>query len=270
MSRATITLEEILDEASELALAVAAPWIGILWITSVPLRLTQAHFAARLIELGRDAHRYGDHLHEIATWMLAAFLVSLWGRAIYMRALNLRMQTGSNPGLSALRVPIVRLLGYVYTAALIEVLVWSLCWSIVILPIGVVLSGLAAATTPLIERLSLTTPIRAVLKHATVYSTLTIMVPVYGVALFLAAINLYFVFHFGLWLAGGFIGAEAVRWQGLMSLANRRFCLALLVGGWLAVEPFWLASLAIFVLKMRARASGEDLRLWFARIRESR
>jgi hypothetical protein len=40
-------------------------------------------------------------------------------------------------------------------------------------------------------------------------------------------------------------------------------------GAWLLVEPWWLASLAVHVHKQRSRATGEDLRLWFERLRRA-
>jgi len=36
----------------------AAPWIGVLWLTALPLRLVQAELASRLVALGPDASRW--------------------------------------------------------------------------------------------------------------------------------------------------------------------------------------------------------------------
>jgi hypothetical protein len=92
---------------------------------------------------------------------------------------------------------------------------------------------------------------------------------VLGSAFVLAAVNLYFVFQIGLWLAGGFADLDVARWHGLLSPRNPRFVAVLLAGGCLAVEPHWLASLVVYVHRLQSRGSGEDLRLWFELLRRA-
>jgi hypothetical protein len=61
-------------------------------------------------------------------------------------------------------------------------------------------------------------------------------------------------------------GLDVGRYAALLDLQNPRFaCLvtALTVG---LVEPWWLASLVVFVHRKRSLATGEDLRVWFARL----
>ena len=89
----------------------------------------------------------------------------------------------------------------------------------------------------------------------------------FAAALVLAAINLFFVFQLGLWLAGGVIGADTTRWTGLLAASNLRFRYVLLAGAGVVVEPFWLAALVVYVHKLESRTTGEDLRLWFGRLR---
>ena len=47
MSAERLRVSEILDDAAEAAMRVAAPWMGLLWLCSLPLRLLQVHFVAR-------------------------------------------------------------------------------------------------------------------------------------------------------------------------------------------------------------------------------
>jgi hypothetical protein len=95
------------------------------------------------------------------------------------------------------------------------------------------------------------------------------MLLIFAAAFSLAAVNLYFVFQIGLWLAGGFADLDTARWLGLLSPRNPRFLCVLLAGGCLAVEPHWLASLVVYVHESQSRGSGEDLRLWFERLRRA-
>src|SRR5437867_11261718 len=86
LSAERLRVSEILDDAAEAAMRVAAPWMGLLWLCSLPLRLLQVHFVARLLELGPEASHYGNYLHGLALATMAALLPSLWARAVFVRA----------------------------------------------------------------------------------------------------------------------------------------------------------------------------------------
>jgi len=90
---------------------------------------------------------------------------------------------------------------------------------------------------------------------------------VFAVAVLIVFVNLYFVFQIGLWLAGAIPGVDPTPWETVLSPDNRSFLLVLVAGAVLAVEPFWVAALTVFVHKARSRDTGEDLRLWFERLR---
>jgi hypothetical protein len=261
------SLTEVLDDAVEIVPLVALPWLGLLWLTAMPLRFLQAHIITRLVELGPEAGRFGDHLAQLAIWATLLFIVSLWGRAVFVRAVHLRLRTHQSPCRAALRLPAPSLACYVYTALAIEVACYASLVTFVSWPVAVLLAGLAAATTPLITRPSLVAPWREVLKAMRGGVALAGLLFVFGAAWLLASANLFFAFQLGLWVAGGLPGLDLSRWDALLSLGNFRFVLVLLAGGGLAVEPFWLAAMTLHVHKLRARASGDDLRLWFDRLR---
>lgn len=267
MRSARPALTEVLDDAVEIVPLVALPWLGLLWLTAIPLRFLQAHIIVRFAELGPEASRYGHHLAELATWATLLLVVSLWGRAVFVRAVHLRLRTHEAPGAAALRVTAPSLACYVYAALAIEASCYATLFTLVSLPVAVMLAGLAAATTPLITRPSLIAPWRELL--ATMRGGLVLMglLLVFAAAWLLASANLYFAFRLGLWIAGAVPGLDLSRWDALLSFGNFRFVLVLLTGGGLAVEPFWLAALTLYVHKLRARASGDDLRLWFDRLR---
>jgi hypothetical protein len=267
VSEDRVPVSEILDDASGLLSHVAAPWIGVLWLTALPVRFAQAHFAARLLEFRAEAAHYGDYLRDLALLSGAAFLVSLWGRAVFVRACTLAFRSDAAPGRAALRVPWPSLLAYAYVALLVETLFLALAPTLVAIPIFVTLAGLAAAAHPDYQEAGLLMPLRLLARQLAQGRALVGLVFVFGTALLVALVNLFALYGLGIWLVAAVPGLDPTAWQVLLSLENRRFVLALLVGAMLAVEPFWLASLSVFVMKSRSRETGEDLRLWFERLR---
>jgi hypothetical protein len=268
VTRSGPAVGDILDDAAEVVSTVALPWAGLLWLTSVPLRLGQAHFAARVMELGPEAHAYGDHLQGLALAVALAFLLSLWGRAVFVRACFLRLRTLEPTGLGPLRLGLGSFVTYVYVALALEAASYATCLSLVAIPLFALLAGLAAATLPLLEKPGLFRPFNLIASSARQASPLVGLLLAFGAAFVLAAVNLAVLFRVGLWLADGIVGLDLTRWDGLLGPGNRRFLLVLAAGGWLVVEPWWLAALVVYVHKTRARASGEDLRLWFDRLRK--
>ena len=262
-----LSVGEIVDDAGELASAVARPWMGLLWLTAIPLRLGQAHFVARVVELGTEARQYGDHLGDLALGLTAAFLVSLWGRAVFVRACALRLRGLTVAGPAPLRLPAAGFLSYVYVALLVEMASYLTCFTLVMVPFFVLAAGLAAATFPQHHEGGLLRPLARIARQGAQALPLTGLVVVFAAALVLAAINLYFVFQLGLWLAGGVAGADTTRWASLLSASNPRFRFVVLAGAAVVVEPFWLAALVVYVHKLESRTTGEDLRLWFERLR---
>jgi hypothetical protein len=266
VTRSDLAVGGILDDAAELVSSIAAPWAGLLWLSALPLRLGQAHFAARVVELGDDAHAYGDHLQALAVAVGVAFLVSLWGRAVFVRACVLRLRTLEPGGLAPLRLRPGAFATYVYAALAVEAAFYATCASVVAVPAFVLVAGLAAATLPLVERPGLVRPFCLIGSSARRAVGLLLA---FGAAFLLAAANLFLLFRLGLWLADGMMGLELTRWDGLLGFRNPRFVFVLFAGAWLIVEPWWLAALVVYVHRLRSRASGEDLRLWFGRLRSA-
>jgi len=266
--RAALSVGEILDESADCVRLVAAPWLGVLWLTSLPLRMAQAHFAARLIELGREAQGYGDHLSRLALVSAATLLLSLWGRAVFANACRQALQ-GALRGAAVLRLRPTGLLSYAYVALLIEAVFYATCLSAVAVPVLALAAGLAAATLPFSGRAGLLRPLATLSGSAEQARPLVALLLSFGAGFLLAGVNLLALSQAGLWLARGVPGLELARWSGLLSPRYPRFLCVLLAGAWLAVEPWWLASLVVYVHKLRARATGEDLRLWFERLREA-
>jgi hypothetical protein len=267
MTGTRISVSEVLDDGAEVAMRVAAPWMGVLWLSSLPLRFLQVHFVARVTSLGAEASQYGDYLQGLALASTAALLPSLWGRAVYVRACGLGLRSEKAPGPAALRVSLTSFASYVYVALLVEVLFLALAVTVLAIPLLVVVAGLAAAAHPYFERPSLLAPIREVARPLAEGRILTALVFVFSAGLVVVLANLYFVFQLGLWLAGAVPGLDPTLWGRLLGPWNTNFLLVLLAGTILLVEPFWLAALTVFVHRARSRETGEDLRLWFERLR---
>lgn len=258
---------EILDEAAERVTAVA-PWAGVLWLTAVPLRMAQAHFAATVIELGGDARAHGDHLRRLALLAALGLLVSLWGRAVFANACRQSLLGTLRGWTSVLRLGPAGLLSYFYAALAIEAFFYATCLSGVAVPVLGLGAGLAAATLPFAERPGLLRPFAVVSASAAQPRTLLALLLAFAAAFVLAAVNLFVLSQAALWLAHGVAGLGLARWSGLLSLRYPRFACVLAACSWLVLEPWWLASLVVYVHKLRSRATGEDLRLWFERLRE--
>lgn len=269
MRRSDLAVGGLLDEAGDLAAAIALPWAGVLGLSALPLRLGQAHFAARVVELGDEAHAYGDHLQGLAVAVGVAFLISLWGRAVYVRACVRRLRTLEPGGLAPLRLRPGALASYVYVALAVEAAFYATCASVVAVPALVLVAGLAAATVPLMERPGLVGPFRLVTDNAREAVPLVGLLLAFAAALVLAVVNLAFLFRFGLWLGEGVLGLDLTRWDALLAAGNVRFVFVLVAGAALIIEPWWLAALVVYVHRLRSRASGEDLRIWFDRLRSA-
>jgi len=253
----------VLDETSDVVAIAAAPWAAVLVLTSLPWRFLQILFIEQILELGGNASHYGRALNSTANAATIAFVISLLGRAIYVRAINLAAASGRRPGTEALRIPLATLASYLFTGALAAALFYIVWFTLIGIPLTIMIGGLSAGTMPLNDRAGIVAPLKRIARFAREAKLLTALLLVFGVALIVAAINLAAAFQIGLWLAHGFGGFDVSRWQILLDGGTRRFTLLLIAGSILAVEPFWIAANVILVRKAGAEESGEELRLWF-------
>jgi hypothetical protein len=265
-------------------------WAAVLALASLPLRLLEVHFANRLLQLGAQA---GSHLHHLLSisWLVTlALLPALCGRALFARACAMALQSGTrvSAGL-ALRLPGAGLVGYLYAATVWTGLFQALGWMIFPLPLLALGSGLAAATAQLTgdagdaggagdaagtgsggeppARPGPLASLARALRGAPPPATCVGLAVTFGVALAVAALNLYALVRVCLWLAGGVSGLDLAAWSLVLGAGNRHFLLLLAAGAVALVEPFWLAALVVAVRAARARESGEDLVARFAELR---
>jgi hypothetical protein len=243
--------------------------VGLLWLTALPARLLLVLLCVRLAALGAGAVGYGDYLRRLAYGLLFAWLLSLWGRQVFVRCCRHALRSERPPPRALLFVPAAELAGHFSAALLIEVAFWALLPTLV-LPVGfVVLAGLAAAAAPRGGQ-GLLAPLREVAAAAGSLSVLARLLAATALALLLAAVNLHSLSSLGLWIASGLAGAEVAPWQAVLRLANPLYAALLLAGASLLVEPFWLAALTAQVERTRARGTGDDLKRWFSELEAKR
>lgn len=269
MIRAPLSTTSVVDEAAEVVSATATPWVAVLIATSLPYRFLQALFLDQLIEVGGKASHYGNLLGATANMLVATTVVALWGRAVYARACRLAMARGGTPGREAWRVPPAALASYILTASAAMLIGYVSLFTIIGFIVAVIFAGMAVGTIELNEKVSLRAPFGHILRATKTVRVPVALVFVFFCAMFVALMNLMAAFAIGAWLAGAIGGFDAPRWQALFSPSNRRFVLMLFAGAVLIVEPFWIAASVVFVRKVGAEESGDDLRAWFEELQRA-
>jgi hypothetical protein len=275
MTRNLLSPTVILDETPA-AVRRSGRWLGLLWFTSLPLHFSQAYFFREVFRLGEAAREYGDYLSGLALASFAALVPAVWGRAVFVRACLLGLQSGVPPGREALRVPGPVLATALYTTLLVEILFYATVWTYVAIPFIALLGALATATAHRAERPGLFRPLREIGSELGDLGPMISLLFVYLVAFAVALVNVYVLFLLGLWAAGGVAG-DLARWEHLLrpwpffSLlpAEGLTRWIVLTGAVTFVEPFWLASFAVLVHRSRLRETGEDLRAWFRRLTQA-
>lgn len=263
MIRAPLSTTSVLDEMSDAVALAAAPWAGVLVLTSLPYYFLQVLFLERLAEVGNAAAHYGRALGELANWTLLAFVVSLWGRAVWARAVRIATESGERPSTSALRVPLVALACYLLTASLTEVLFYGTLLTVIGPLVVILFGGIAIGTMELNDRAGVVAPLRLVARYSRHVRVELAMLLIFVIAWVVALVNIGAAFGIGLWMANGFASVDVSRWQLLLDVHNRTYRLLLFAGAALAVEPFWIAANVVLVRKSGAAESGEELRIWF-------
>ena len=272
MARDLFSPVGILDDTHGAVARIASPWLGVLWLLTAPYRFAQVYFLRELFALGAHAPEYGGYLDHLAWILFATFIPAVVGRAVYVRACLLGMQSGSRVGREALRVPPAQLLNSFYGAMLVEVLFCLTAWTFVAVPMLAGPAGLVYVAATRTERPGLFKPLFETARLMAGLRAMGGLLITYAVALLIAMLNVYVGLRAGLWVATTVAGDSLARWEHLLRPVHPLFpllpgepltVLLCLGGAMLAVEPFWLASLTVYVHRTRLKQSGEDLRLRF-------
>ncbi|MBI3855063.1 MAG: hypothetical protein HY293_05170 [Planctomycetes bacterium] len=272
MARDLFSPVGILDDIHGAVARVASPWLGVLWLLTMPYRFAQVYFVRELIDLGAKAPDYSLHLEMLAWILFAAFLPAVFGRAIYVRACLLGLQSGTRVGREALRVPGPQMINTLYGALLVEVLFGLTVWMFFMIPLLAAPAGLVYVAALRTDRPGLIRPLVETGRLMLGFKTMLGLMATFLVALPVAYINLYMGLRMGLWAATALGGDGLTRWEHLLRPIRPHFglipgetltILLCTAGAFLVVEPFWLAALTVYAHRTRLRQSGEDLQLRF-------
>ena len=278
MRKSNASAINALDAAAQLVPRVAAPWMGVLWLTALPLRLLQVYFIAQLVRL--DAPwKYFHYFLNLAAWLCAAFVLSLYGRAVFVRACRFARHAPARMSLEPFKVPLADFLPYLYTALLIEIFFHLSLVLLVVWPLAIVFAGLAAAASQGIGGPKLLRAPLEVLCLAANWKPLLGTSLIFTLALVYVYINLYMLIQALLFMAAPLLGDALPRWEFMLAPMWEVFPLLpangivtglLCAGTVLIVEPFWLAANVELAQFARARRTGDDLRLWLARLKAAK
>lgn len=275
MKAIKLSIFDLLNESSALIRQIAAPWLGVAWFLSMPLRLMQAYWLQELSQLGASAHRYGNYLGELALYLLFTLFLAVYGRSVFVRACNLAPPSGGPPGLAAFKVPLRDYATHLYLVLLIEVF-WHMLFMMVLpMPYLACLVPLAAAIAFNVQAPGVLAPLKELFHFGTSVGPLMGLAMFFGAALLIVWINFYFAALGMIYLAKGFAGVDTSQWEHLLRAYKYVPILPveflpktlLFVAAVLILEPFWIAAHVLLVRSLRARQSGEDLKLWFEELR---
>jgi hypothetical protein len=265
VKRRTHSAVDLFDDAGDLV-GRSLPWVALLWLTAMPSRFALVFFVRDLMLLGSAASEHGEHLESLAWITLALWLLSLYGRQVYVRACRRALEGDERAGLPGLRVPLRDLAGASAAAICVELLFWitsiTLVVPVALLPVAAVAAAAAPRGGPGVRA-----PLREVARAIGSPATLLMLMVLMLAGLLLATLNLFLLFWIASWLAAPILGVEAPAWQGILVSSNRFFMVLLGAGATLLVEPFWLAAITSHVERVRSASSGEDLRQWLAELR---
>lgn len=255
----------LLDEGVDLATQLP-PWVAVLWVTALPARLLLANFLVELLTLKKAAELQGRYLLVLAYATLALWLLSLYGRQVFVRACRRAREGDAIPRLGGLRVPLGELAGALAAALFVEFAFWGLSFTVLIPVAMVVAGGLAAVAAPRAGPHPLAA-LRETAAAGSRFFMLSWLLLFFLLAFLIAALNLHLLCALSVWLFESVAPLDAPLWARVLELRNPLYVALLAVGATLLLEPFWLATLTVHVERQRAQSSGEDLRQRFEEIR---
>jgi hypothetical protein len=262
----------ILDASAARVPRVAAPWLGVLWLTALPARLTLVYLFHEIMRLD-DPGQYRHFLLRLALLQFACEILAFYGRAVFVRALALNDVQSPDAGRAPLFPPLVDLLAYLYVALLIDFLFYLSFLTLIGPPILIMAAGLAAAASPGMGKQGLLGAPSAVCGLFRRILELCAINLVFAFAFLLANVNVFALVEVLLWLGAPLFGSTLPRWEHIFEPYASVFAKHALTASLIAmlaallVEPFWLAANLEFVQRVRARKTGDDLRLWFKALR---
>jgi hypothetical protein len=254
-----------LDEGADLALQLP-PFVALLWLTALPGRLLLVAFVVELVEFGPAASAHGRALQGLAFASLALWLLSLWGRQVFISACRRALGGDAGAGSGGLRVPPGQMAGALGAALLVELAFWAFLFTVLI-PLALVAAAALAAVAAPRAGPHLLAGLSEMAKGSGRLLAFTALLWLCLVGVLLAALNLHLLFALTVGLLSSLLPLDKPVWSEMLELKNPLYLGLLVLGASLLVEPFWLAAVMVHVERARARSSGEDLRQAFEDLR---
>jgi uncharacterized protein DUF4129 len=254
LTRGELSATGILNAVAPHLRGSAYPAAGVLVLTSLPFRLLEIHFVDLLMRLKGQAPHYGNLLTAVSGLTVAAFVVSLYGRAVFIRA----CQNPARSWRELLKVDGRAFAAYVYVALLIQLALVLTSITVIVLPVAVMLGGVAAAASVDKPRLGVIDPLRALGPYLLHGRVLAGIMFVFAIAYVVVGINLTFLARLIVWAAGAVPAFDSVKWNVILKQSDR-FDLALLAASVAVLEPFFLVAMHVYADRVRSRESGDDL-----------
>lgn len=259
MTRGELSATGILNAVGPHLRRSAIPAMGVLLIASLPFRILEIHFINLLMRLKTEAPHYGNLLTAVSALTVVAFVLSLYGRAVFIRACQDRPDSWR----SLLRIDARAFAAYVYVAVMIQLALVLTSASIIAVPVFVMLAGVAAAASADRPPLGLIAPLRALGPYLQHGRALAGLMFVLSIAFMVTMINLTFLARLAVWAAGAVPAFDSVKWTFVLARSSR-FDLALLAATVAVVEPFFLMAMHVYADRVRSQQSGADLQRRFA------
>jgi hypothetical protein len=241
---------DLLDEGLE---RVTRAWgaVGAFWILALPARVA----LVELLLLATGSSRRSAPILEMSYLVLGLGLLTIYGRVVLGRALSARPPVSADRW-RVLAVPAAAFARAV-TATFAVLLVAMLLGFTVLVPLALLpLLGLVAVAPG--ER-----PLTLLSGFWRLVGLQLLLLP----GLLVVAVNLHGVVSLLAAALSSLLPGDPQRLARALVVQNPRY-LALLLGGVsLCIEPVWLGALTAHVEAVRARTSGEDLRVWLEELR---
>jgi len=245
-----------------------AGWAGILVLAAMPARLLLVLLLWEAWKLGDGAGSRGTALSTIAWLAVAAWLVALTGRLVFIRACRAASESGEVSVRVALGIPWAWLWALLRPAIAIEALFWLCLPAMFLAPFFVALAGMAAVQAPDAGAGTLA-PLRGLMLR-TSWAPLIRLTLCFVLALAAAVFAVVHGAGIAAWAAEALPWVEPGRWSAMTGMDEPLFVMLAFAGGCLLTEPFWIAALVSLDRQARSRGTGDDLRDWFASLKTAR
>lgn len=266
---------DILDDSVMALKAAASPWMGVLWLCVLPLRLLTLYMFRVAISLGDDATQYGNYFWTLSAVAVVLFVISVYGRLLFVKNIYANLESDHPVKSKSFKVSLSELFVSIYVLLFLEMLFYGSLWSLFIPFIVLVFSGVAIPSIHQNAKMGALKPFKALVGQFANAKTLLKIVIIFLIAAPIAFIGSGVLLQLFSWLIQGFVGSGAevitkvLEPSMLFFVTKNVLVIELqLLFVLLLLEPFWLAAFTSMVYRFRMQSSGDDLRRRFNKLKK--